>query len=145
MGHDLYMLWPGSPKGLYEHRPVVLLNMDILAAAGGDWDRPPSREQILDVGPRFTDRIRTVVADLEDGARQRGFRSVGFKDPRLCLTAELFAPHLSAPQYVTLFRDHRKVAESLNERDDMPLEQGMALSAEYSRRMLDFLARSYAT
>lgn len=145
MGHDLYRDWPGSPKGLYEHRPVVLLNMAVLAAAGGDWNRPPSRDRILAVGPQFSEQIESVIADLEEGAIQHGMSSVGFKDPRLCLTIELFVPYLTAPQYITPFRDHRAVAESLHERDGMPLEEGVELSKEYSHRLLEFLSRTFDT
>ncbi len=146
MGHELLTdYFHGSADGLYEHAPVGNLNQEILKAAGGDWNDPPSRDRILEVGPDFTAKIKSVTKDLEQGARDRGFGSVGFKDPRLCLTVELFAPHLSQPQYLTLFRDHRQIAQSLFNRDGMPLDQGVALSLEYSRRAITFLARTYGS
>ena len=144
MGHRLMLDADGSEDGLYEHGPIVDLNAEILWAAGGEWDQPPNPDRIMAVGAAFTSRIQDVLGELEDEAIRRGFRSVGFKDPRLCLTIELWAPHLSNPQYIAQFRDNQQVAESLHARDGISIEWGTRLALEYNRRALTFLAATYA-
>lgn len=139
MGHKLLMGLPDNPKGHFEHIPIVTLNDKILKRAGGSWNKPPTREKILEVGVEFVDEIRTVIRELEEGARVQGMGSVGFKDPRLCLTIELFVPFLSQPQYIVCYRDHMEVARSLLKRNKIQIEHGIQLSKEYRSRVNNFI------
>jgi hypothetical protein len=69
-----------NPKGYWEHRPLALLNDEILARFGGRWDEPPAFPLSWPRDPR--------LGDLREKARQLlteafGAEPVwGWKDPR---------------------------------------------------------------
>lgn len=125
----------GNPEGYWENTRFIELNDKILAAAGGSWDRPPSRESILEQSPVFAKDIAELVRQ-ESGGRDLW----GWKDPRTTLTVELYLPYLTNPHFVSCFRDPREVAMSLQRRDKFTLEFGLHLANEYNDRLLKFLA-----
>ena len=53
---------PDNPKGYWEHNPLALLNDEILARFGGQWDEPPAWPPSWPRDPR--------LADLREKARQ---------------------------------------------------------------------------
>jgi hypothetical protein len=140
MGDRLMLGLPDNPKGHYEQLPIVWLNNEILEAAGGSWDNPPNRLDILKLRGKFDDRMRQELERLEDGSE---FDSIGFKDPRTCLTIELWEPFLKNPQYVCSFKNPIDIATSLNKRDGMPIEKGILLCEEYNNRVKDFINSRY--
>jgi hypothetical protein len=138
MGYQFGNGWD-NPKGHYEHIPIIGINDDILKAAGGDWANPPSRESILKQRPKFERRIKNALEDLYQKAQENNMPSCGFKDPRLCLTIELYLPYLINPQFIGTFRSPKDISKSLNKRNQISLEHGENLTKEYNKRIFDFL------
>ena len=141
---DEFFANPDNPRGFFEHAPIVQLNEEILAAAGGTWQNPPSVESVQRLGTSFDNRIKTAVSRMERGALQHGMTDVGFKDPRMCLVADLWHPHLTNPRYICCFRDLNEVGRSLEKlKGDRPPADGYACAHEYTRRALSFLTSLY--
>lgn len=126
-----------NPQGHFEDDEFMQLNERILAAAGGSWFKPPTREEIVSVSAQFSDDIKALV-------KKRSSAIWGWKDPRSCLTLDLFHPHLDNPHYICMFRDPEDVADSLVRRDKdtigMYKEYGVNLAKEYNRRILQFIS-----
>jgi len=139
MGTDLLVDHKDSPKGHYENKKFLQLNINILAAAGGSWKKPPSREAILEVEPLVGPHIKKTVEEESLRASNAGFISWGFKDPRTTLTIELYVHYLDDPQFVCCYRDPREVAKSLNRRNGFPISQGMELAKVYNDRLSSFI------
>lgn len=121
-----------NPYGHYEALDFTILNREILSAAGGSWDNPPSEDAILNQVDNFDSKITAII---EKNKRHHW----GWKDPRTILTIKLFLPHIENPHFIACFRDPDEVAKSLNKRNQMPIDQGLTLAKEYNRRLLDFL------
>lgn len=130
-----------NPKGHYEYIPIVKLNEDILSSAGGSWDQPPTHSAILAQKEIFSSRIKQVMDDFYSKVTQKQVQSCGFKDPRLCLTIELYMPYLINPQFISTFRTSDKIAKSLYERNQIDLEKGKILTKEYNTRIFNFLKK----
>lgn len=122
-----------NPLGHFEDTRFVELNDRILAAAGGDWLHAPTTAAILAQESLFQAEIQTVL----DAAPAKVW---GWKDPRTCLTLDLFYPHLTNPRFIVCHRESGAVAASLSKRDGMPLAQGQALKEIYDRRIEAFFA-----
>lgn len=103
-----------NPYGLYEDLAFLTLNQRILSTAAGKkgdlWNRPPSHERILDVGPQFEARMQELIA------RKSVRETWGWKDPRTCLTVELYHEFLDDVRYIRTRRRKGAVVESLEKR-----------------------------
>lgn len=148
MGHKLATAsQPDNLKGHYEHVPVVWLNDEILKLAGGNWLNPPSREAILEVGKRrdIKEKIKKEIEEIKINAIKNNSTSYGFKDPRACLTIELYHPYLDYPQYIVPFKNHEEIAKSLVKRGDgvTTIEQGIKLSEIYYTRIIKFIQSNF--
>ena len=143
MGNDLILGLNDNPKGHYEQRPIVHLNEKILKMAGGSWHNPPSREAILEVGARedIKMEVRNKIEEVRSNAIRNGYNSYGFKDPRLCLTIEIFHPYLDSPIYITNFRNSEEITRSLVKRGYVikTKSEGLILSKIYNERIFNFL------
>lgn len=127
------LMGPGefNPQGHFENLDFVELNDLILATVGGSWDDPPSREKIASAGQQVVEKIKSVVE------KSKG-EKWGWKDPRTSLTLDLFLPFLEDDVYLFVcFRKPRRVAESLNRRDGMPIGKGLELARIYNERLLE--------
>jgi len=139
MGEDLLVGLSDNPKGHYENKRFLHLNIEILKAAGGDWDRPPSRSAIMQQKDRFNSKIRSLVKQEMEIAKKEGHISWGFKDPRTVLTIDLYMPHLENPQFICCYRDPMDVAKSMLTRNKMPIEKGLKLARTYNSRIHEFM------
>lgn len=114
-----------NPKGYWEHRPLALLNDEILARFGGRWDEPPAFPLSWPRDPR--------LGDLREKARQLlteafGTEPVwGWKDPRTCLTIPFWQDLIGAMRYVVCVRNPCAVVASLSRRDGMTSEKAERL------------------
>ncbi len=116
-----------NPKGYWERTDVISINEQILAAAGCTWYRPVSTDiSALSLPPQIDAAIARLVLGLD------AHRPWVIKDPRLCLTAAHWLKHLDHPLVVICSRNPQSVAASLNTRDNMPYEYGMALWEHYA-------------
>ncbi len=130
---------PDEPHGHYENAEMVQLNDAMLTAAGGSWHTPPPEAAILALQPCFAERIQDLVRRLQDG-----HELWGWKNPRSVLTLPLFLPYIEEPHLVAIFRPPLAVARSLQRRNHLPLARGLALAAEYNRRLQQLVAQHVA-
>jgi hypothetical protein len=148
-------------QGFGESPEVVAINDLILARSGGAWDRVPAK---LRLDPEILQRMKDFVAGLrracfifiarsenppehalrfpgvEDNtleARVRRHSVWGWKDPRTVLTFPLWKPLIIPYRVVACFRHPAGVAKSLAVRNGMTMEQGYALWAAYTERLLE--------
>ena len=134
---DIELAAGSNSQGHFEDDEFMKLNDKILEAAGGIWFSPPPRENILSVSAQFEDEIKALI-------NKRSSPIWGWKDPRSCLTIDLFHPHITNPHYICMFRGLEDVANSLVKRDaetiGMHKEYAVALAKEYNRRILQFIS-----
>lgn len=118
-----------NEKGFFEDWALSIINDDLLALRGGQWDSlftdEPGRETTDAVNAL---KLRALAAiDKEFGAA----RYFGFKDPRTCRTMPFWKDVLAragiAPFYIIAFRNPLNVAKSLEKRDAMPRERAYYL------------------
>ncbi|MDL1970808.1 MAG: sulfotransferase [Candidatus Desulfofervidaceae bacterium] len=123
-----------NPFGHFENWEFVKLNDQILEAAGGSWNRPPEKENILAQKERFSLQIRNLI--------QREKSEIwGWKDPRTSLTIELYLPYLENHYFVVCYREPLNIAKSLKRRDGMEIDEGLRLTAIYNQRIKEFFEK----
>ena len=131
---DLIGAHPANPTGHWESRTLVECNNAVLAAVGGrSWCPPPP-------GPAW---ISTPPVQNLIPLCRAAFQAVHpsppwvWKDPRTCLTADLWLPLLQAPPAIVLVaREPLQVARSVNARDNLPLPFCLALWERYLREAM---------
>ena len=121
-----------QPHGHFEDMDFLTMNQAILQDAGGNWADPPAWEAIEGAGERLKHQIAGLVHQ-----KQRGLW--GWKDPRTCLTAGLYHPHLDDARYVVVRRDRPAVVTSLMKRGGGNVEDWAALCGLYEARVVQFL------
>jgi hypothetical protein len=143
MGDEMLGARQGNVFGHWESVDFLKMNQAILKAAGGSWHHPPSHEEIMAVEPQFREKIELLVARYAVKNDKWGW-----KDPRTCLTIELYHRFLSDPHYIVTQRDTDEVAGSLLRRHEpvyecQPhhwyLDFWAMLAEEYKRRYSAFL------
>ena len=131
---DLIGADPTNPTGHWESRTLVECTNAILLAAGArSWCPPPPGSAWISTPP---------VQNLIPLCRA-AFHAVHprppwvWKDPRTCLTADLWLPLLQAPPAIVLVvREPLQVARSVNARDTLPLPHCLALWERYLREAM---------
>jgi hypothetical protein len=142
---DLMPATVDNPKGYWEHRKLLLLNNEILAELGGDWETPPA---FLD-GWADEARVNYLRAKAETLLQEfAGKEPWGWKDPRTSLTLPFWmslnglrvpfwlgvAPK---PRIVVCLRNPLEVSRSLSTRKFSPNSSGFDLWLLYNRRILN--------
>ena len=123
---------PWNRRGNRERFDVMNLQGDILEASGGNWYEPPP---VVEWTAEHYERARAILAE------HAGASVWGFKDPRTLLTLEgweRLVPDLDA---VGIFRHPLRVARSLQSRNDLSLEAGLALWKAYNDRLVEIHRR----
>jgi hypothetical protein len=131
-----------NPRGFYENFDARRINDAVLARAGYEaksWEVeiPAARDSWL-LRCRRSYLLRRYCAR---------YRYWGWKDPRTCLTLDLWFGSLkqdrliSRTRFVLIFRHPEAVAFSLNKRDGLELRRGLQLWYEYNQRALQALKR----
>ena len=131
---DLIGAHATNPTGHWESRTLVECNNALLAAAGArSWCPPPP-------GPAW---ISTPPVQSLIPLCRAAFHAVHpsppwvWKDPRTCLTADLWLPLLQAPPAIVLVvREPLEIARSVNARDNLPLPLCLALWERYLREAM---------
>jgi archaellum component FlaC len=121
---------PENPKGFWERRDVRALNDFVLQSAGHDWDRVCRLDVDALPGPvveEFTRRASQIVLSMD------AHRPWMIKEPRLCLLMPLWRRVLEVPVCVHILRHPVEVAASLQTRNQIPIEAGLALWEHYNR------------
>ncbi|SDC82728.1 MULTISPECIES: sulfotransferase [unclassified Candidatus Frackibacter] len=135
MGRELIGKKVSNPLGHFEDKDFLDLNIKILKeAGGGSWDSTPAREDILDQKDNFQKEIKSLLKKKNESSSNIW----GWKDPRTSLTIDLYLPYLKNPYFLVCYRNSKTVAESLQRRNQMELEEGKKLKKTYDQRIGDF-------
>jgi glycosyltransferase involved in cell wall biosynthesis len=119
-----------NPGGHWEHYRLMRINERILRAFGGTWREPPPL-------PRGW-QSSAELDDLREEAREllvqsfAGHELWGWKDPRISLTLSFWQGLLPSMRYVVCMRNPLDVAASLERRDGLTIERGLALWRAYA-------------
>lgn len=118
-----------NPEGHWEHYRLMRFNERILRLLGGNWRDPPPMPHGWE--------DRREIALLRDEAHDLlaesfgGHDLWGWKDPRNSLTLPFWQRLLPRMRYVICLRNPVDVAASLERRDAIPPEAGIALWMTY--------------
>jgi hypothetical protein len=125
------MDWEASNPEHFESLTAALYDDDLLTTMGGSWDAPPEPGRWPDptAEPAFGRSPDEIMA--------AAYPSPGplvWKDPRVCLLLPYWRGVLPGPlTAVFVWRDPLSVARSLQARDGMSVEYGLALWERYNR------------
>lgn len=140
LGSDEALLAPAgeNAKGFFEHREIVRVNKELLELMGGSWSRPPRLLEGWQLDAEL-DGLRARARELI-AADFGGARLWGFKDPRTSLTLpfweELLGEGGEEVRYVICHRRPLDSARSLEQRDGIRLDDGVALWTRYTAAAL---------
>lgn len=123
---------PFNRRGNRERFDVMDLQGDILEASGGSWSSPPA---VVQWQPEHVERAQRILAE------HAGEPVWGFKDPRTLLTFDGWRQLVPALEAVGIFRHPLRVAQSLQSRNDLALEAGLALWSAYNERLVEIHRR----
>jgi hypothetical protein len=125
---------PDNPRGFWERHEVHDLHHSIMVEMGASWDAPLDAE--LDRLAEETRRsfARRVVQEVETLDRHSPWV---LKDPLLCLLFPLWRELLDEPVAILIHRSPIQVAESLWQRNALPMVVGVALWEFYSLSALE--------
>lgn len=129
---DLIGPSPDNPDGFFEHKEVVRINEDLLEAAGGSWDLPPSAPWAIG-GERFDELVHDAKALAGRLATPRPW---GWKDPRACLTAGFWTELHDDARFVICVRHPLEVALSLKRRNQLSYALSLDLWQRYYEALL---------
>ena len=127
-----------NPKGFWERRDVRRINNQLLAAAGGDWDRVSEFSPDTFSGSGFQSSYSDISAVIEE-LDQHGPWVI--KEPRLCLTWPVWARFLQSPLAVFVYRSPLQIARSLEKRNGIPLHAAVGLWESYMRSALEWMRK----
>ncbi len=122
-----------NPLGYFEDSKFRDLNRKILKDAGGRWDQPPSEERILAQKNKCVDAIQNLINGKP--------KLWGWKDPRNCLTIELYLPYLNNPYFIVCYRKSAGVTQSFYRRYKMEYEKVIKLKKIYDERIEKFFKK----
>ena len=137
---DLLAPQGDNPRGFWERQDVVALNDQLLARVDASWFNPGTQMVALDHdGERELDAIFSRL----------GGSGWLLKDPRLLLTWPAWEQRLQDATLLFVYRGADGVVNSLEQRNGLPFDYGLALWQYYNQRALellrdrDFIALSY--
>jgi hypothetical protein len=122
---------PDNGEIHWESPIAVWINDEILARSGGTWLDPPGQ---LHPSHRDIWRCRRFLWEFA------GWPLAMFKDPRLVITYPVWRRVLPAHTVIACVRNPMGVARSLQSRDALPIQQGIALWKDYNQRLLNHLS-----
>lgn len=126
----VYEANPFNLKGNRENQRIMALNDSILARSLGDWRTPPRGTVVWDEA--HEQERDDIVGEFEASAGDLW----GFKDPRSLFTFPFWKAGISSVRLVGTFRHPMSVARSLNFRNQIPIEDGLALWYAYNSKLL---------
>ncbi len=123
-----------NPKGFFERQGVFDIHHELLAELGATWDAPLKVIDELSSSPPlngFVDRLHAHVQALNQ------YPAWVLKDPLLCLLFPLWRDLLDEPAAIVIHRSPVEVAQSLLERNGLPMQVGVALWELYTLMALE--------
>ena len=133
LGDNLLKNLSDNPKGHYEDRNFMRINAEILEANNGAWGIPPKK--IIDVPGKLQNQMRAFVNMWP------GDRIVGWKDPRACLTLQLWKKYIEPEELrvVLVLRPIQEIALSLKKRNKFSIPKGLSLAKFYLKKAYENL------
>jgi hypothetical protein len=135
MGRELMPPNRGNPTGYYENMDFVKLNREILGHQDNSVLPIPSSQEIINKKDKFGEQIKKIIKKSQSSLW-------GWKDPRTCLTIELFLPFLTNPYFIICQRNPLAIARSLKKRDGLSVEMGIKINEIYNQRITNFFQRN---
>ena len=123
-----------NPKGFWERRDVRTLNDTILLNANCDWDCV-SAFDLRSVSTEAMTAYQSSAADIV--FNMDAHRPWFIKEPRLSILFPVWRDVLETPVCVHIHRNPLEVAHSLNARNGIPINVGIALWEIYTIRALE--------
>lgn len=130
---EVYTANEHNPRGNRENDAIVVLNEELLNAAGGSWYEPVT---VTSWTAEQAAQRDAIIADLS----QRGSDYWGFKDTRTLFTLPFWLEALDTPRLIGTFRHPHRVALSLHKRDKTDVRFSWQLWRTYNLRLLDVAA-----
>lgn len=118
---------PDNPKGFWERQDVLRANIEILKSQSCNWYKVNKWDGKTIEPPDLAFQLMRQAID-ELSTRNPWV----MKDPRLCLTLPAWQPHLSKPVAVIVSRHPLEIARSLEMRNQIPMDYGLALWEQYA-------------
>lgn len=130
---DLIGPGPGNERGHWESESLMQCNERLLGAVGASWYRPPAAGGLWLRRPEVQ-----ALKPLCRAAFERAHPTPGWvwKDPRTCLTLDFWLDLVQRPALVLVLRHPVDIAQSLQHRNGIPLQYGVALWEHYIREVL---------
>jgi hypothetical protein len=121
----------GNPRGYWEHRSLVKLNDDLLAAVHSSWKMPPTeegRKRLARLAKKgsFRHRAHKLLATINSN------QAVWlWKDPRLCILLPFWKEIWGSVAYLVPIREPMAIASSLCARRDFSTPSALLLWQKY--------------
>ncbi len=123
---ELFEIRPDNPKGYFERKDVVAMNDALLNDAGGAAMNPIVDFNSYHIDPELKEKLKELVSQLNKE------EVTLLKDPRLCITLQYWLDQLSDVIVIYLYRHPYEVAKSLQRRQNIPINVGLALWEYYN-------------
>ena len=134
---DLLPAMECNAEGFWERRDVQDINEDLLESLNASWDNPV-KVDVRRLSVKALRDFNNATVPVVDELNQHQPWVV--KDPRLSLFMSLWQPMLKSPFAVICWRNPLEVANSLKQRDGLPLAYGLALWEWYTISALKYVA-----
>ena len=119
---------PFNIKGNHENSEIILLHNNLLKHNNGSWAKPPSHI-------KWTKNHLKKQKEIIYGY-VKYTKTIGIKDPRLLITLSFWEHACTTIKYIGIFRHPVFVAESLYNRNKIPINQGLRLWYIYNTELL---------
>ncbi|MEP5766283.1 MAG: hypothetical protein ABJ308_16915 [Halieaceae bacterium] len=139
LGRDIMAAAEDNPRGFWENQRIVSLHEKILGNCGQSWSSyqalPQNWQSLPDMDVLRQELRQIIEQEFGDSPL------ISIKDPRLCrllpLWRELATELGIALRIVTIVRPAAEVTASLQQRDGMATDHGMALWLRYNLDMME--------
>jgi hypothetical protein len=124
---------PDNPKGFWERRDVLHFNDELLKLQGCQWNQLASWDfaKASQVPENMKRLMHSLIMNMD------AHRPWFIKDPRMCLTLPAWTPLLESPLAVVVYRNPQEIAISLDKRNPLMAEYGIALWEFYTVGLLN--------
>lgn len=135
LGKNLLGPKADNPKGFFEDREFLRLNIQLIARNGGKWYKPPARIDIP--------KDDTLLKMKQFIAKWPKNKLVGWKDPRACLTLRAWTHALKMEdeefKVILCMRAFDEIVASLQKRNSIQPKDGSFLCFKYMISVTDIL------
>ncbi len=125
-----------NPHGFWERQDALAINRKIMKAQNCNWHYIQGFSSEIPIAENLKTELRLCVDDLQSKP------VFALKDPRLCLTMPYWLPYFrQMPLIVFAVRHPAAIAQSLLQRNNMPLMQGLLLWEKYISYALENISK----